>query len=82
MKKIIALSDIKDQNVLGCFVPLKDKEKYLEAVRGGYKDEVCGKCFTYFAPYFHLIKCDNNDCPMKEGHSLLEMIFSEPREKY
>jgi hypothetical protein len=42
-------------------------------VAEGYpdKDEICHKCKRVFKNYHHFLRCDNTECPMKDGKGTL-----------
>lgn len=48
-----------------------------KAIEEGHKHEKCSKCSQTFMACIHFIRCDNNDCPMKDQkdkRSLLDML--------
>lgn len=81
--EMIPLQKAVDQNlpIVRGFVPIENKELYLEAEQENYKDEVCELCNVYFAPYHHFVRCAETErCPAinkKDPRSLLDMILGE-----
>lgn len=75
--EVIPLEELDlNQGVFGCAVLIEDKDLYLKAIEEGYKDEICGKCRQYFAAYKHFVRCEQKDCPMKDGKpSLLNRLL-------
>jgi hypothetical protein len=35
------------------------------------ESETCSKCKAVFLPHHHFIRCEANDCPMKDGNGPL-----------
>lgn len=54
------------------------EERECQAIREGYKAEICAKCNTVFLAHKHMVMCQKNRCPMKSRNkSVLEQI-TEP----
>lgn len=52
------------------------KSKQDEAVKEGYKSEVC-KCGVVFLAFHHWCRCSAEGCPMSNGVSMLDMMIRE-----
>ncbi len=58
------------------------KELHVEALKNGYKDEVCPKCKCVLLAHISFLTCQANECPMKirDGNgktpTLLEMMVN------
>lgn len=70
---------------MSAFNPSTDYEKRNEeAYKEGYKDEKCPKCQATFLACIHFIRCDADDCPMKDQkdkRSLLEQLMADSKEE-
>lgn len=44
------------------------------------RDETCTKCDRVFTSDQHFVRCDDENCPMKSGESILDILFSEEDE--
>lgn len=56
------------------------RQLHEEAVKEGYKAEVCllNKCNTIYLAHHHLTRCTVKNCPMTDGQgSLLDRMFKE-----
>jgi hypothetical protein len=58
------------------------EQREAEAIREGYKAEVCSGCDTVIFAHHHFIRCEKETCPMKDGEgSILEQLLKEPHVK-